>query len=206
MQNPQGPGLIKGKPLIVIAAAGGPSLGTPYDYLTPYVNQIFSFIGFNDIKWINVNNSTKPESKELGIKESISLLPKFEYDAGFQPAQLSYPAFNRTDSFDNGNKVLYITSSPMGANSASNTAVKDFIGQYKQRYPDATFDQIDLANDNIQPFTASRVQAKFSFYTNAELTQQAAEEWNYTKELIAKFKEYDTYVFGVPTWNNTVPN
>jgi len=43
------------------------------------------------------------------------------------PKPISYPEFKRTDNFENGNKVLYITASPMGANSASNSAVKDFI-------------------------------------------------------------------------------
>lgn len=50
--DPQGPGLVKGKPLIVISSAGGPTLGGKSDFLTGYVNQIFGFIGFNDIKHV----------------------------------------------------------------------------------------------------------------------------------------------------------
>lgn len=68
MMDPTGPGLIRGKPLIVISAAGGPTLNGPMDYLTSYINTVFSFIGFNDIKHVAINDSSKPESKEEGIK------------------------------------------------------------------------------------------------------------------------------------------
>lgn len=49
----------------------------------------------------------------------------------------------------------------MGEHSATNTAVKNFIEEYKNIYPEAKFDHIDLANDKIKSFTANRVLAKF---------------------------------------------
>lgn len=42
--------------MIVISAAGGPTLKGPMDYLTSFVNAIFGFIGFNDIKHVNINS------------------------------------------------------------------------------------------------------------------------------------------------------
>ena len=61
--DPQGPGMVKGKPLIVISSAGSQTLNGPMDYLTSFVNGIFGFIGFNDIKHVAINDSNKPESK-----------------------------------------------------------------------------------------------------------------------------------------------
>lgn len=52
MSDPSGPGLVRGKPIVVISAAGGQTLGGPMDYLTPYINAVFGFIGFNDIKHV----------------------------------------------------------------------------------------------------------------------------------------------------------
>jgi FMN-dependent NADH-azoreductase len=49
--------MVRGKPLLVISAAGGPTLNTPMDYMTPFINTIFGFIGFNDIKHIAINES-----------------------------------------------------------------------------------------------------------------------------------------------------
>lgn len=55
--DPAGPGLVRGKPLLFVTAAGGPTLGGETDYLTPYVNSLFGFIGFTDIKHVYINES-----------------------------------------------------------------------------------------------------------------------------------------------------
>jgi FMN-dependent NADH-azoreductase len=57
MTEPTGPGLVRGKPILFVSAAGGPTLGGPTDYLTPIVNSVFGFIGFSDIKHVYVNES-----------------------------------------------------------------------------------------------------------------------------------------------------
>jgi len=51
-------GLIKGKPLLVVSAAGWPTLDTENDYHTGYINAIFKVLGFTDIRHVAINNTS----------------------------------------------------------------------------------------------------------------------------------------------------
>ena len=45
-------GLIKGKQVFVLTARGGKAEGTPSDTMTPYLRQMLSFLGMNDVNFI----------------------------------------------------------------------------------------------------------------------------------------------------------
>ena len=104
--------------------------------------------------------------------------------------------------YNAGPHVLVITSSPMGDNSASNAVINAFRTKYAVANPDAVFDVIDCAT--LPPFTAARVQAKFSLYGGATAADGVA-EWKESRDIIAKLKSCDVLVIGAPMWNFGIP-
>lgn len=70
-------GLAGGRPLYIVSSRGGDySTGSGaenFDKLDPYLNQIFSFIGFTDIKFVAAQpmDAASAEVREARIKEAI---------------------------------------------------------------------------------------------------------------------------------------
>jgi len=71
-------GLAGGRDLFIISSRGGDygagSGAESFDKLDPYLNQVFSFIGFTDIKFIAAQpiDANTEEGREAKIKEAIS--------------------------------------------------------------------------------------------------------------------------------------
>ncbi|OZI55629.1 FMN-dependent NADH-azoreductase [Bordetella genomosp. 5] len=45
-------GLVKGKQVVVLIARGGKAEGTPGDTMTPYLTQMFAFLGMTDVTYV----------------------------------------------------------------------------------------------------------------------------------------------------------
>lgn len=43
-------GLLRDRPVYLVVATGGVPLGSPVDFVTPYMKQVLSFIGLNDVR------------------------------------------------------------------------------------------------------------------------------------------------------------
>lgn len=50
-------GLLKDKKVIVTVASGGVQIGTPADFLTPYLKFFFGFVGINDVTFLNADTT-----------------------------------------------------------------------------------------------------------------------------------------------------
>lgn len=48
-------GLLSGKKVIVTVASGGVKIGTPGDFLTPYLKFFFGFLGITDVTFLDVD-------------------------------------------------------------------------------------------------------------------------------------------------------
>jgi len=72
--HPAEGGMITGKPVFLLCAAGGPTLGSPYDFVTPYLECVLGFIGFTDIQHVWVNSSNSEGAVDQGIKDATALL------------------------------------------------------------------------------------------------------------------------------------
>lgn len=78
LMSGQPAGLVTGKPCYIFASAGGPSLGSPNDFVTKYLNMILPFIGITDLRWTCINGTADqaglPELLKAKVEESLKLL------------------------------------------------------------------------------------------------------------------------------------
>ena len=64
--GPTGPvGLLTNKKVYVCIASGGVALGSPVDFASPYLKQLFKFIGVTDVTFIDGCGG----KKEVGLKQ-----------------------------------------------------------------------------------------------------------------------------------------
>lgn len=68
----EGPvGHLKNKKVIVTVATGGTPLGSPYDFVTPYVKQFLNFLGIEDITFIKIDQRGDFEQHFASAKTEI---------------------------------------------------------------------------------------------------------------------------------------
>lgn len=206
-------GLVTGKPCCVIRAAGGTPVGSEVDTGYQYLQAVLGFIGFTDIRLLGISGTANPAGlKQLledKSKEAVELAAEFEFDpaakivSNFKAPEVSNPA---PAAVKEGAKVLLITSSPMGDNSASLTASKKFLDVLKEKV-DVAVETLDLSDGTMEEFTAARVQAKFATWGGGKdaYPEAVKKEWEYTATLIEQFKAADVIVFAVPMWNLSIP-
>ena len=63
-------GLVKGKQVLVLIARGGKAEGTPADTMTPYLTQMFAFLGMTDVTYIAAEGMAMGE---LAAAEGMAL-------------------------------------------------------------------------------------------------------------------------------------
>jgi len=68
VNGPQG--LLQNKKLYVIATRGGKYAGTENDHQTPFIKQVFDFIGISDIEFIYVEGLAVSAVKDSSIQEA----------------------------------------------------------------------------------------------------------------------------------------
>jgi FMN-dependent NADH-azoreductase len=56
-------GLLENTPVTVIIASGGVTLGTPADFMSDYIRQIFGFVGITDVTLIGAQAATVDAAK-----------------------------------------------------------------------------------------------------------------------------------------------
>lgn len=204
-------GLVCGKPLLFIRASGGVPVGSDMDVGTKYLKAVFSFIGFTDMRVLGISGTANQEGLpallEQKSKEAAEIAASFTFDAEAKPDSFDAPEVPEVvpKEVTPGSKVLLITSSPMGAMSISLGASQEFVKLLEQETK-ANVTTIDLSNGEMEPFTASRVQAKFTTWGGGKEAAKEDKEWAVTTKLMDQFKEADVYVFAVPMWNLGVPN
>ncbi|MFJ1299597.1 FMN-dependent NADH-azoreductase [Pseudomonadota bacterium AL_CKDN230030165-1A_HGKHYDSX7] len=63
-------GLVKGKQVLVLIARGGKAEGTPADTMTPYLTQMFAFLGMTDVTYVAAEGMAMGE---LAAAEGVAL-------------------------------------------------------------------------------------------------------------------------------------
>ncbi|MDQ8032243.1 MAG: NAD(P)H-dependent oxidoreductase [Bordetella sp.] len=63
-------GLVKGKQVLTLIARGGKAEGTPGDTMTPYLTQMFAFLGMTDVTYITAEGMAMGE---LAAAEGLAL-------------------------------------------------------------------------------------------------------------------------------------
>jgi len=209
--TPDGKGMVIGKPMLFVRASGGVPIGSDMDIGTKYLQAVFGFIGFTDMRVVGIagtaNQEGLPALLEEKSKEAAEIAAKFDFDSEAKPAATN--EFTTEDpapaELKEGAKVLFITSSPMGDHSATRSASKAFITAFEEKCK-ATVTTLDLSEDKVAPYTAAGVQAKFATWMGGKEAAAKIKEWELTTELMDQFKAHDVYIFAVPMWNLSVPN
>jgi FMN-dependent NADH-azoreductase len=99
--------------------------------------------------------------------------------------------------------LLHIDTSTRAAGSVTRELTATFADAWRQRHPDGVVTYRDLSADPIPyPDLPSLADA---FTPPERRTAEQAVGWAVTDELIAELEAADTYVFGVPMYNFSVP-
>jgi len=64
-------GLLENKKVIIAIASGGVEIGSDYDFASPYLKQIFGFIGINDVTFVDVNAFDLENDNNIIIQEQL---------------------------------------------------------------------------------------------------------------------------------------
>ncbi|MEK9870255.1 MAG: NAD(P)H-dependent oxidoreductase [Gammaproteobacteria bacterium] len=95
-------------------------------------------------------------------------------------------------------KVLYLSASPRGEQSASIQTADVFL---KALSGDVEVNHIDLFNRTLPDVTAEVTAAKFKAFLGMELEAEEALQWQVITDLVAEFLDADHYLMAIPMWN-----
>ena len=98
--------------------------------------------------------------------------------------------------------LLYVESSPRGADSYSSQAADLFL----DALPDGVaVEHLDLFSGNLPEFGAVAAAAKYKVMRGEALSPAEEDAWSAVVALVEQFKAADHYLFAVPMWNFGVP-
>lgn len=102
-------------------------------------------------------------------------------------------------------KLLYVISSPRGAQSESRAIADQFLHAYQRSDPTVDVDVLDLWNEPLPVYGGKGVAAKMSVFAGETPSGDAAAGWAEVRRVFARFDAADEYLFTVPMWNHGVP-
>jgi FMN-dependent NADH-azoreductase len=102
-------------------------------------------------------------------------------------------------------KLLHIIASPRGEKSRTLQISNEFINSFKQAYPDAEIETVDLFREELPQLSVAKVGGKYILMSGKELTGNEKEAWKEIEEQIERFKSADAYLISTPMWNFGIP-
>ncbi|SCF07650.1 FMN-dependent NADH-azoreductase [Micromonospora matsumotoense] len=98
-------------------------------------------------------------------------------------------------------RLLHVSASPPGPGSRSAAVAEAFVDAFRERYPGATLDVLDLSSTTLPPAGVSAVTTE----KNAAGSGGQAALRQQTRDLERRFTDADHYLFSVPMWNFGIP-
>jgi FMN-dependent NADH-azoreductase len=102
-------------------------------------------------------------------------------------------------------KLLYIKCSPRGTSSKSTQIADAYLPAYKERYPDAEIEELDLFELKLPEFDGDAAASKMSFFGEAPMDGKQQTLYDEMVRLFKQFDSADDYLFSIPMWNFGVP-
>jgi FMN-dependent NADH-azoreductase len=102
-------------------------------------------------------------------------------------------------------KLLYVISSPRGAQSESRAIADEFLHAYRRSDPTVDVDVLDLWTEPLPIYGGAGVAAKMSVFAGQTPSGDASAAWDEVGRVFARFDAADEYLFTVPMWNHGVP-
>ncbi len=102
-------------------------------------------------------------------------------------------------------RVLYIEASPMKSISHSIHVANTFLNAYRRVHPRDDLETIDLWAEDLPPFDAETIAAKFAVLRKKDFTPEQRAGWEAVQKISRRFNGADKYIFSVPMWNFGIP-
>ncbi len=102
-------------------------------------------------------------------------------------------------------RMLHITASPRGWNSASIRVGKALVDAYRKLHPDEGFEALDLFLHPPPEFNAPQAAAKYVVLSGQTPRDADALAWKPVIDAINHFKGFDRYVISSAMWNFSIP-
>ncbi len=102
-------------------------------------------------------------------------------------------------------KLLYIKSSPRGADSRSIAVADAYLAQLRLGDAGLVVDEIDLWQEDLPTFDGNKANAKLAVITRQTHTDEQRTAWDEIKAIADRFATADHYLFAVPMWNGGIP-
>jgi len=102
-------------------------------------------------------------------------------------------------------KLLYVISSPRGAQSESTRIADEFLTAYLRARPGVEVERLNLWEHQLPVYGGKGAAAKMTVFSGRTPEGDQAEAWADVERVFTPFKEADEYVFTVPMWNAGVP-
>jgi FMN-dependent NADH-azoreductase len=102
-------------------------------------------------------------------------------------------------------KLLYVKASPRAEKSISLKLGDAYLSSYKETYPDAQIDEIDLWHADLPEFDGDSAAAKVSFFGEAAMNEKQKTVYEELVAIFNRFNAADDYLFALPMWNFGVP-
>lgn len=102
-------------------------------------------------------------------------------------------------------KLLYVKASPRAEKSISIQLADAYVTAYKEKYPGAIIDEIDLWQANLPEFDGDSAAAKVSFFGEPAMNDKQKTVYDELVAIFNRFNAADDYLFATPMWNFGVP-
>lgn len=102
-------------------------------------------------------------------------------------------------------RLLHVSASPSGAHGRSGRVAAAFVDAFRDRYPEAEVDVLDLFSTTLPPIGAAAVRAKKNAALPTTAPADEASSWQQIREMVGRFAAANYYIFSVPMWNFGIP-
>ena len=102
-------------------------------------------------------------------------------------------------------KLLYIKSSPRGADSRSIALADAYLAQLGLVDAGLVVDEIDLWQEILPTFDGNKANAKLAVITRQTHTHEQRTAWDEITAIADRFATADHYLLAVPMWNGGIP-
>ena len=102
-------------------------------------------------------------------------------------------------------KLLHIIASPRGTKSRTLQISQHFLQAFREKFTNASVEEIDLFKTDLPPILGSKVDAKYMILGQEELNSALIAAWERISAYAHKFLSFDVYLISAPMWNFSIP-
>ncbi|MFH1837474.1 MAG: NAD(P)H-dependent oxidoreductase [Candidatus Omnitrophota bacterium] len=102
-------------------------------------------------------------------------------------------------------KLLHIIATPRGEESRTLKVSKSFLTAFKEKYPDAEIEELDLFKDPLPEIALKEVTGKYVLLSGGKLEGELKDAWDNILKHIDQFTSQDAYLISTPMWNFGIP-